>query len=409
MVRMRLIERNDASLAIGLIVGTILLFHQPLQFAFDIADDLRLRYGVDLVQALVVLAVVFAFHQYRKRQEARTQAVTAAAEARYAQSRSESLERLIEMSRALAGATDFTTLGHALLRHLPGFIGERAHSVVVHSHGNWDVLLRDGAEGHVMERWEAASIDALRRTASAASPDTAGAEYVTVPVLDGAQPIALFVVHNSPAVLPEVRQSLEAVAAFTAVTMRNVQILLDTRDQSVRDGLTGCVNRTHALSAATAELRRARRHNRPLSIVMFDVDHFKDVNDTYGHLVGDQVLAEIGRRLEDVVRMSDIKCRYGGDEFLIILPDTPMMGAQHVAESLLSTMSAIAIPAASAADPVAPSVSIGVAGLRADDRDIVSLIARADRALYDAKQRGRNCVSFDRAGTASPLRLMGTA
>ena len=162
---------------------------------------------------------------------------------------------------------------------------------------------------------------------------------------------------------------------------------------------------------------------------MFDVDKFKQVNDTYGHLIGDQLLAEIGRRLEDIVRLTDIKCRYGGDEFLVLLPDTPLLGAQHVAESLRATMSAISLPIGDNEEPFAPTVSVGVAVLRPDDRDIVSVIARADRALYDSKQRGRNCVSFDRtagapvsfehvaavavpfdrSGTGAALRLIGTA
>ena len=263
---MRLIERKDTSLALGLIVGTILLFHQPLQFAFDIADGLRVRYGVDLVQALVVLSVVFAFHQYGKRQEARTQAFTAESEARHARSRSEALERLIGISRALAGAADFPTLGQVLLRHLPAFVEDRAHSVMICTQGSWDVLVRDGGDRKSMEQWEAESVEALRASTPIFSAGTAASEFVSIPVLEGAQPVGIFVVHNAPPLPIEARQSLEAVAAFTAVTLRNVRTLLETRDRSIRDGLTGCVNRSHALNVGVAELRRARRNNRPLSV-----------------------------------------------------------------------------------------------------------------------------------------------
>lgn len=147
-------------------------------------------------------------------------------------------------------------------------------------------------------------------------------------------------------------------------------------------------------------------YRRPLSLLMLDVDTFKEVNDTYGHLVGDQVLAAIGRRLEDIVRMTDIKCRYGGDEFLILLPDTPAIGGRQVAESVRQVLSTIRVPTGDGTESRPISVSVGVATLRSDDRDITTVIARADQALYEAKHQGRDCVSTDADAAPDTLRLV---
>ena len=106
------------------------------------------------------------------------------------------------------------------------------------------------------------------------------------------------------------------------------------RENSLRDGLTGCFNRTHAIEVIDTELRRARRSQAPVSLIMFDIDHFKEINDRYGHLCGDAVLAAVGARMRDVLRGSDLKCRYGGEEFLVLLPETPLEGAKRVAETL---------------------------------------------------------------------------
>src|SRR5438445_66886 len=127
---------------------------------------------------------------------------------------------------------------------------------------------------------------------------------------------------------------LAATAALLGITLRNVQLFQELREHSLRDGLTGCFNRTHALEVLDVELRRARRSQLPLSLIMFDLDHFKEANDRYGHLCGDAVLAAVGRRMRDVLRGRDLKCRYGGEEFLVLLPETPLEGAKRVADSL---------------------------------------------------------------------------
>jgi diguanylate cyclase (GGDEF)-like protein len=404
---MRLIDRHDTSLAIALVLGALILFHQPLKFVFDAAADIERDYHLDLVQPLVVLAVVFGFHQYRKRQEAKGEALAAAAEAQQARMRTQELERLVGLGRGLASVTDFTGVSQVLTRYLPKFAPDHPAWVLICQQGCWDVLLREAGDREPSERLEAMAARALRADGTL-TPDRGGFELddlVAFPLWAGVEPVGVILVRNVPELPLADRRGIEAASALTAVAIRNVQSLIDTRDRSVRDGLTGCVNRAHGLERLTAELRGVQRHGRPLSALMFDVDSFKQVNDTYGHLAGDLLLAEIGRRLNEVVRTTDIKCRYGGDEFLVILPDTPAIGARHVAESLRQTLSACRIRTGDGAE-FSVTVSLGVVTAQAEDRDAVAIVERADRALYRAKQRGRNIVSSDQPEPVNALRLV---
>ena len=163
----------------------------------------------------------------------------------------------------------------------------------------------------------------------------------------------------------------------------------------MRDGLTNCVTRSHGLETLDLELRRARRSRQALSIVMFDIDHFKRVNDELGHPRGDDLLRAVGAQLTRVLRQTDLRCRYGGDEFMIVLPDTPLAGALQVAESIRREMATLELVAG--ATSIAVTVSVGVATAAPDDLGATSLIERADVGLYEAKRAGRN-----RVGVAPP-------
>jgi diguanylate cyclase (GGDEF)-like protein len=123
---------------------------------------------------------------------------------------------------------------------------------------------------------------------------------------------------------------------------------------------------------------------------MLDLDHFKDVNDKYGHLCGDAVLASVGRRMKEVLRGSDLKCRYGGEEFLVVLPDTPLSGARRVAETLRREIAERPMPWAGEALTV--TASFGLTQAMPGEISIEAVVARADAALYRAKEDGRNCV-----------------
>src|SRR5262249_41583847 len=126
------------------------------------------------------------------------------------------------------------------------------------------------------------------------------------------------------------------------------------------------------------------------SLIMFDLDHFKDINDRYGHLCGDAVLAGVGERMRDVLRGSDLKCRYGGEEFLVLLPETPLEGARRVADTLRREIGDMDLEWKD--ETVMVTASFGVTVSLPSEIDPEALIARADAALYRAKDQGRNCV-----------------
>ncbi|WP_156412878.1 sensor domain-containing diguanylate cyclase [Chthonomonas calidirosea] len=156
------------------------------------------------------------------------------------------------------------------------------------------------------------------------------------------------------------------------------------------DGLTGLKNHRAFQEQLEIEFRRARRYQLPLSLLMLDVDHFKLYNDTYGHLAGDEVLQHVARLLTLVARQTDFVCRYGGEEFAVILPNTPADGALALAERYRTTI-------ASENWSLRPiTISIGAASLTPEIQCRAELIEKADRALYHSKQNGRNRVTHIR-------------
>jgi diguanylate cyclase (GGDEF)-like protein len=160
------------------------------------------------------------------------------------------------------------------------------------------------------------------------------------------------------------------------------------------DALTGVLNRRGLAARAGEAVAIARRHERPLACLILDLDRFKAINDSYGHAAGDRVLQETAQRIGSNVRASDIVGRYGGEEFLLLLPEANEDGGVAAAEKLRRVISATPIEVPTADGPVLLTleVSIGVAGWSDELVDAEALYAEADRALYEAKRRGRNCV-----------------
>ncbi len=153
------------------------------------------------------------------------------------------------------------------------------------------------------------------------------------------------------------------------------------------DELTGLHNRRSFNETFALSLSSARRHGHPLSLISIDLDHFKTINDTYGHSIGDLVLKEFSNLLKDMVRVEDIASRWGGEEFIIMLPNTTSEAAAALAERIRSTFE----QQSSSASPLAVTASFGVSQLQNDDNED-SLIRRVDNALYTAKREGRNRV-----------------
>ena len=149
---MRLISKNDASLVVGLIAGTVVIFQRPFRFLWEAAWDVQERYHVDLLPALTIFAGVFIFHEARKRQQAKAEALAAAAEAAQARMRSAELERLMTFSQALANALDPATLQQALWRYLPAFAGEREFWVLTRRPDRWESFLQDTTTAAASDR-----------------------------------------------------------------------------------------------------------------------------------------------------------------------------------------------------------------------------------------------------------------
>jgi diguanylate cyclase (GGDEF)-like protein len=182
------------------------------------------------------------------------------------------------------------------------------------------------------------------------------------------------------------------VTTFSHLSMRLMRKILEIRKQieemANTDGLTGIFNRRHALMRFQEELERAKRLHRELSCIILDIDHFKSVNDTYGHLAGDEVLKEVTDCVKHSIRSYDIFGRYGGEEFLVIMPDATLEEAKSLAERIRNAIKVHTI------QDIKVTVSLGVTHYRSSDNVVDDIIKRADECLYEAKSAGRNCMRF---------------
>lgn len=156
------------------------------------------------------------------------------------------------------------------------------------------------------------------------------------------------------------------------------------------DPLTGLLNRRRFLERAESEFLRSQRYQHELAVVMLDIDHFKAINDTHGHFAGDQVLIAMSRATANLLRSTDILARWGGEEFVILMPETPLTGAVILAERLRKLLACVIVNTASGS--IRFTVSAGIAARSGLDADITDVMQRADSALYTAKHHGRNCV-----------------
>jgi len=185
--------------------------------------------------------------------------------------------------------------------------------------------------------------------------------------------------------------TLEILLGALVYPLRNSLSYQAAMQLALLDPLTRLGNRAALDNALRRELQLAERHHNELSMLMIDVDHFKQVNDRHGHGVGDQVLQEIARTIEHVCRETDITFRYGGEEFVVLLRKTDEKGARIIAERLRREINTLIIDKGTYT--INPSVSIGISTRAYGQKEHISdLFERADKALYKAKQSGRNCV-----------------
>jgi diguanylate cyclase (GGDEF)-like protein len=225
-----------------------------------------------------------------------------------------------------------------------------------------------------------------------------GADYTRawmgLPLLIGDEVIGFLTLDNHE---PGVYGEPEALIAFTfagqaAVAIRNARLFGEARRLASTDSLTRVHNRHQFFELAEAEFSAARLYSRPLAAIMLDIDHFKRVNDSYGHAAGDDVLRVVAERCRAVLRDTDILGRYGGEEFVALLPHTEERAAALVAERLRALVADAPIGFDGGALNL--TISVGVATLDTETRNLEALLGSADAALYEAKQAGRNRVAI---------------
>jgi diguanylate cyclase (GGDEF)-like protein len=183
----------------------------------------------------------------------------------------------------------------------------------------------------------------------------------------------------------------ELFANQAAIALQNARLFQQMSTAAVTDTLTGLSNRRHFFSQAEKEFERARRYGRPLSLIMLDIDNFKAVNDTHGHLIGDQVLRVLAGAVSKTIRATDYICRFGGDEFLILMPESGHGQALAMAERLRQKISTEMV-VVTAKGSLTLTISLGVASLKDGEETLEKLVGRADAAMYEAKAAGRDKV-----------------
>jgi len=218
-------------------------------------------------------------------------------------------------------------------------------------------------------------------------------DALLVPVVTDESVIALMKLtrsHKKPFSTDELR-FLEAIANQTALALERVKLIAFLENLSITDALTGIANRRHFEWRLSEEVERARRYKYPLSAILLDLDHFKQVNDNYGHQIGDIVLQQVAQRLKGSLRRTDFLARYGGEEFVVLAPQTPAERAVILGERLRQVIAESPITVADDLQ-IRITLSVGIAVFPDHAQNESELISAADAALYKAKQMGRNRV-----------------
>jgi diguanylate cyclase (GGDEF)-like protein len=310
-------------------------------------------------------------------------------------SQRDQLGLLVQLLHHFVLATTRQDILLTLLKELPPFLWLDKMEVIVFDaitlYGTWDVL----SEQISIEEMANQSEGKLPSWAREQLPKsiTQTFDFVLVPVITDDAVIALMRLSRpskKPFTADELR-FLEAVANQTALALERVKLIAFLENLSITDALTGIANRRHFEWRLSEEIERARRYKYPLSALMLDLDHFKQVNDNYGHQIGDIVLQQVAQRLRRILRRTDFLARYGGEEFIVLAPQTPADRALILAERLRQVIAESPIPVADNLQ-IHITISIGVAVFPNHAQNESELIGAADSALYKAKQMGRNRV-----------------
>lgn len=235
------------------------------------------------------------------------------------------------------------------------------------------------------------------------NPDAPEAGYLCVPLAAQGEVIGVLTFDAPRAPLATERRIALAAGEQLALALANLRLQETLRTQSIRDPLTGLFNRRYLEVSIERELLRAARRALPLAVLMLDVDHFKRFNDSYGHEAGDALLAQFAETVRNTVRSEDIACRYGGEEFTVVLLEADAASALQRADAIRTAVADMSV-AHHGQQLAHVTVSIGVAVYPRDGRERDELLRRADAAMYAAKKAGRNrVIAADALGTGAAL------
>jgi diguanylate cyclase (GGDEF)-like protein len=220
--------------------------------------------------------------------------------------------------------------------------------------------------------------------------------FICIPMMAQGEMLGSVILHTSTELQVQDEFEIQLFTTFveqTSLAVSNLQLRETLRNQAIRDPLTDLFNRRYAEETLNRELRRAVRNNAPVGILIIDVDHFKSFNDNFGHESGDAVLVGLAKVMKSQIRGGDVASRFGGEEFLMILPDTALQDCAKRAEQLRSLIKDLRIQYVGQSLPPI-TVSIGIAEFPTNGYNAEAVIRAADNALYRAKNSGRDCVSF---------------
>jgi diguanylate cyclase (GGDEF)-like protein len=303
----------------------------------------------------------------------------------------------LKVTLALSETLELEEVLERLLDGLARTVRFEDASVLIKTRDGMDVIVSRGPRGRDESKRivpSAAHVAKALNTNQPALND--GRQMMALPLIQRGVVIGVVCLESHhPYSDAEVRLAL-SLTQPAAMAVENARLFDEVQRLATLDGLTGTYNRRHFMELAHLAFESARRFGQPLTAVMLDVDHFKAINDEYGHHVGDQVLRSLAERCRSALRTIDHLGRYGGEEFAILLPGT----TRHNAATILAERIRHRVaeePIHTDAGPVRVTVSVGVAAMEPATRNPEELFKRADAALYEAKQAGRNRVVEDAA------------
>ncbi len=318
------------------------------------------------------------------------------------------LETLRQVGLELAAELSLDTLLWMIAPRAVELLGGAAMALYVHDSKNehlelaiclgdtqppieQSVKFGQGLAGYLWERGEPMLIEDFHTGATGKLTRSTWGKVAGSPIVYGGEFLGvIFVFSDQPFDITDLKL-LGLFASHAGAAIRNARLHTELHELAIRDSLTGIFNRRHFFELSEKAFMHARRYKRPLSALIFDLDHYKNVNDHYGHLIGDQVLHDLAQRCVEVVRQHDIFGRYGGEEFAVLLPETDQQGALALGERLREVIADE--PFDTEHGEFGVTASVGIARMRRNTTSLMQLLSDADKALYRAKDDGRNTVS----------------